>query len=93
MTKASRQWNQSLWAVRFTGSEGDSFLLGTRWHRVANEVNKGYPGEPPRALLFTTRQFARGFCVLQRAMSKKTGGICAQWKFTPVRVRERVIAT
>lgn len=89
MTRVARPWDRSLWGVRFTSKER-SFLLGRSWYRASNEANKGYPGEPTRALLFTTRTHARRFCAEQRASSKETGGVCASWRFKPVRVREVV---
>jgi hypothetical protein len=85
-------WDKKLWAVQFTGADGRTFLLGTRWHRAANVSNKGYPGEPSRALLFTARRFAREYCTDQRKAAQETGGVCAKWKYKPVRVRESVTA-
>lgn len=65
-------------------------IIGTAWHKEANEANKGYAGEPSRALLFKTRKYARQYCAGQRASYAKIGGVCATWRFTPVQVKESV---
>lgn len=90
MRKKSNIWNRRLWGVRFTGSDGRSFLIGNSWHRANNMANKGYPGEPTRALLFCTRAQARTFCREQRKSAMLTGGVCEKWRYAAVRVRETV---
>lgn len=76
--------------MRFTDATGGSFFIGRTWYRDANVANSGYEGEPPRALLFTTRTKARNVCREFRAANQKIGGVCARWRFTPVLIRERV---
>lgn len=83
-------WNRLLWGVRFTGSGSHSFLVGTKWHKEANERNRGFEGEASRALLFRTRAYARKYCAAQRADYRRIGGVCAKWRFEPVKVRETV---
>lgn len=78
------------WAIRFDGSSGDPMVIGTAWHKEANERNKGYVGEPSRALLFKTRMQARKYCAARRKEYATIGGVCAKWRFTPIRVRESV---
>jgi|SRR5579884_2145793 len=90
MRKASNIWNRRLWAVRFSDSDGRSFLIGSSWHRANNTANAGYPGEPTRALLFCTRKHAREFCAEKIKSARLTGGVCEKWRYTPVRVRETV---
>ena len=90
MNKNLHLWNRYLWGVRFTGSDGRSFLIGSSWHRANNTANAGYPGEPSRALLFCKRAQARVFCAEQIKAARLTGGVCEKWRYTPVRVRETV---
>jgi hypothetical protein len=87
-----RAWDRVFWAIRFTRAmRGDMpMLLGTAWHKEANERNKGYVGEPSRTLLFKTRKHARQYCAAQMASYAARGDVCSKWKFTPVRVRELI---
>lgn len=78
------------WGIEFTGARLDKMLLFTAWHRAANLANQKYPDEPYHVLLFKTRKFARQYCTEQHARYKEIGGVCAQWKFSPVRVRELI---
>jgi hypothetical protein len=57
-------------------------LLGTAWHKL--ELDR-YPGEPTRALLFTTRKAASEWARQARLKHAKHS---PDWKFKPVRVRE-----
>lgn len=83
-----RGWNRRLWGAVFTG-KGSCFLVGEAWKHRRSEA---YPGEPSRALLFSTRQQARTFCAEKTAKyaSYPEGHVCRDWTMTPVAVRERV---
>ena len=90
----SRSWDRLLWGVTCSGGDARDAqqLLGTGWDRT------GWPGhhpdEPTRALLFCTRAQARAWCAAKMASyaDRPAGDICRQWRFAPVRVRERVDA-
>ncbi len=76
------EWRQKLWGVKFSAPRSVDMLLGESWH----SPRPGYNGEPLRPLLFTTRQAAREWCVEKRSQYAGRYDVCAQWKFTPVRV-------
>ena len=77
-----------LWGVAFVGAgKGRPLLLGVGW---AATVPPRYDGEPSRALLFTSRAAARRWCAAKQATYAGRTDACAQWRFTPVRVREVV---
>ena len=81
-------WDRRLWGIAFRGAEKErSILLGARW---ATPVPPRYDGEPSRALLFTSRAAARRWCAAKQATYAGRTDACAQWRFTPVRVREVV---
>lgn len=84
-------WRRYLWGVRFTGSRKDvePMLLGRGWY-AAEPIF--YPGEPTRALLFTTRKDARTWCRSQMLKYAGRTDCCADWRFVPVRVLESVEA-
>ncbi len=90
MTVTAKSYDKLLWGVRFTGSSVDPvpMLIGTLWMDRARE--QAYPGEPTRALLFTTRAAAREFCRYQMARWSLGDSIVRQWRVQPVRVREVV---
>jgi hypothetical protein len=87
-----RNWDRYLWGVRFRGGDprDRDLLIGTAWNdpRAAGRN----PGDPTRALLFCTRAAARAWCAARMAgyADRPVGDICRAWRFTPVRVRERV---
>lgn len=90
MSRASASaWRKELWAVEFTESIKDDspMLLGRGWY-AAEPIF--YPGEPSRALLFTTRTEARKWCRSQLLKYAGRTDCCADWRFRPVRVVETV---
>lgn len=82
-----KPWDCRHWGIRFTGAGGRSMLIGASWHV---QIQAAYEGEPTRALLFTTRELAREFCRGRHERYRDRTDCCAKWRFTPVRVRERV---
>jgi hypothetical protein len=60
----------------------ESMILGTQWHKLEP---RRYPGEPTRALLFTTRKAASEWARQARLKHAKHS---PDWKFKPVRIRE-----
>ena len=83
-------WHRLLWDVQFRGADGDRTIdvLGTGWHD--GFAGRRYPGEPTRALLFTTRAAARAWCRAKQAGYADRTDTCAAWRFRPIRVRERL---
>lgn len=86
-------WVKELWGVVLTDDDGEGrpMLIGSMWH--AGELRRAsYPGEPPRALLFTTRQEAREWCQAKQAeySNRPESDPARAWRFRPVRVRETV---
>jgi hypothetical protein len=88
-----RGWSRQLWGVVLTSGDGDErpMLIGSLWHR-AEFRGAQYSGEPPRALLFTTRQEARTWCTERQAeyAARPETDPARHWRFRPVRVRETV---
>lgn len=86
------KWRKELWGVMFRGSlpTDRPMLLGSAWHEVARLSR--YFGEPPRALVFQTREDARAWCRDQHRKNAGRNDCCAEWRFTPVRVVEIVRA-
>jgi hypothetical protein len=89
-----RRWDRLLWGVEFTGSRTDDapMLIGRMW---ATEwaSSTPYPGEPTRALLFTTRELARQWCAETMAKwrdGRQRDDCVARWRVRAVRVRETV---
>jgi hypothetical protein len=87
-----RRWDRRLWGVEFTGSRSDDapMLIGRIW---ATEwaSSTPYPGEPTRALLFTTRALARQWCAETMANWRDGRNDCvSRWRVRAVRVRETV---
>ena len=89
-----RRWDRLLWGVEFSSGSRMSapMLIGRLW---ATEwaSSTPYPGEPTRALLFTTRELARKWCA--ETMSKWRDGrqhddCVSRWRVRAVRVRETV---
>ncbi len=80
--KKTWPWNSKLWGVKFTGSQGDTMILGTLWHCRAPH----YAGAPTRTLLFTTRKAAREWC---KSRNDKWP-VKLKWHVRPVRVLETV---
>ena len=63
-------------------------MIGESWHNSMISVR--HKGEPTRPLLFTTRAAARDWCRSYMDKYKGRSDCCAEWVFTPVRVREVV---
>lgn len=81
-------WDRKLWGVEFTSPLTGAAFLSAAWHGVA--ARKGHAGEPPRALLFTTRVAARAWCATEQAKYAARQDCCSDWQFRVVRVREIV---
>ena len=92
MTESVRAWKYFRWGILFRGSvPGERpHLLGAGWEYENLIRDPFYPGEPGRALLFTTRRHAREWCAKQHAKYAGRDDVCAKWRFTPVRVIETV---
>lgn len=88
-----RGWSKSLWGVVLTcGADDDRpMLIGDRWNS-GELLRARYVGEPPRALLFTTREEARDWCAETNARYEARPETDAShyWRFRPVRVTEEV---
>ena len=52
-------WERKLWGVEFQAKDR-KILIGTLWNDLRGDTF--YEGEPPHALLFTTRALARAWC-------------------------------
>lgn len=86
-TVKKRPWHSRLqWGVQFTNADGDTELLFSGWEHRARLSR--YPGEPSRALLFTTRKTAAAWCQEKRKKFHDRTDHLKKWRFTPVRVRE-----
>jgi hypothetical protein len=89
----SNCWDRLLWGVEFTGSRDDDepMMLGRIW--AHDWASTPYPGEPTRALLFTSRDAARKWCAKTMAEwreGRSRDDVVARWRVRPVRVRETV---
>lgn len=84
-------WDRLLWGVHFSSPFGDKegMLISASWDSSVRH-SRLYPGEPSRALLFCTREQARTWCKAQMAKYRGRTDCCKDWRFRPVRVRERV---
>jgi hypothetical protein len=88
-----KSWHRLLWGVEFTGSrtDDDPVLIGRLW---ADEwaISTPYPGEPTRALLFTTRELARQWCAetMAKWRDRRHDDCVSRWRVRAVRVRETV---
>ena len=82
-------WERMLWGVVFTSGLGDKVIIGEAWH-AERFKRSAYPSEPTRALLFMSRSAARDWCRDQNERYRGREGCLAQWRFTPVKVRESV---
>lgn len=85
----SVRWDRRLWGVIFSGAKGERILIGEAWEH-GGFLLAAMPGEPTRALLFTTRAAARDWCKAKMQTYEGRNDCCAKWKFMPVRVRELV---
>lgn len=91
-----RRWDRLLWGVEFTGSRTDAapMLIGRIWAAEwSSATSYPYPGEPTRALLFTTREIARQWCAETMARWRDGGqrdDCVSRWRVRAVRVRETV---
>ena len=80
-------WDRQLWGVEFIAPREKPTMIGTAWnYRIA----KAYDGEPPRALLFTTRSTAREWCDKKNAEYRARSDFVRHWRMRVVRVRETV---
>lgn len=81
-----KRWHKKLWGVvaRPPNYRAESILISDLWcpDRYKHAKDNPIEGEPPRILLFMTREQARKWC------AEKTDG--AAWKYSPVRVVETV---
>ena len=88
--RMTRPWRRLLWGVEFSsGGTERPLLIGESWH--SNVRPESYPGEPTRALLFTTRSAARAWCARKLATYAGQTDSRALWRFRPIRVRETVV--
>jgi len=85
-----RSWDRRLWGVKFQSARDSDrpILLGRGWDLARDRINMS--GEPTRPLLFVTRHEAREWCRATRKSYEGRSDCCADWRFTAVRVRERV---
>lgn len=84
-----REWpSRTYWGVLFTGAlrKDASSLIGEAWDSRPRQTPDDCPSRP---LLFTSRRAARAWCAAKHAHYAKRGDNCAEWRFRPVRVRER----
>jgi hypothetical protein len=84
----SVKWDRRLWGVKFSSPKGGAVLIGEGWDD--SRFMTRHDGEPTRTLLFTTRAAARKWCKTKMDKCKDRNDCCADWVFTPVRVRELV---
>jgi len=87
-----RRWDRRLWGVEFSGLRSEPpMLIGRLWG--ADLGGEPYPGEPTRALLFTTRELARQWCAATMAKwrdGRQRDDCVSRWRVRAVRVRETV---
>ena len=81
-------WDRKLWGVELRRSGETPLLLGQTWLRSLRQP--AYPGEPTRALLFTTRATARQWAQAQQAVHAARQDCTSAWRFVAVKVRETV---
>lgn len=77
-------WDKVLWGVELShcASNERTLMLGSARHRP---YRRGHEDEPTRVLLFCTRKQARDWCKSSNELAGHLG-----WKYTPIKVRERV---
>lgn len=85
-TKPLASWDHMFWGaeMRYDSDRKEWMLLGVAWHSL---VLPTYEGQPPRALLFTTRRLAREWCAAKTIACKRHSD---DWQFRAVRVRETI---
>lgn len=81
-------WERQLWAIEFSSSDWEPFLIGSLWLRPMAKPQ--YEGEPYRALLFCTRKLARDWCRERMKEYENRPDPVRKWRFRPVRVWETV---
>lgn len=83
-----RRWDRKLWGVAFSNGirRVAPMLIGESWDSFQKRESR--PGEPTRALLFTTRAVARAWCRARNRNWKNRNDIVRKWHVMPVRVRE-----
>ena len=82
-------WDRLNWAIEMKSKscKPNGMIIGTAWHQI---VPPTYKGEPTRPLLFRTRKIAREWC---SAKTIECARHSPDWRFRPVRVRERILPT
>jgi hypothetical protein len=83
-----KPWHRKLWGVEFSSGSDDRRLIGSAWARFSGFPGH-HPGDPTRALLFTTRNAARAWCKAETDHYRHRPD-SLNWRFRPVRVIERV---
>jgi hypothetical protein len=85
-------WDRILWGVEFNSHFRDDppVLLGKAWAPLYTST-AGLPGEPTRALLFSTRKQARDWCRDRNRGWAERNDSCSKWRVKPVRVHETVV--
>ncbi len=81
----AKAWNRELWGIEFKSKETPPMLIGGGWHEAM--IRPRYPGEPSRAVLFTSRRLAREWC---EAKQKTYNVNLPDWKLRVVKVLEVV---
>ncbi len=88
-------WRNRRWAIKFSSLHPDKavagrpMLIGVSWGNLSFGIPR-YPGEPPRALMFDSRQAARTWARGQMAKYRGRKDCCQYWRFKPVQVIEQV---
>lgn len=82
-------WDRRLWGVTLTSRTAAPTIIGATWDSSRPEQ---YAGEPPRALVSRTLLDARAWCQSKHDFYAKypDGHVCREWRFRPIRVRERI---
>ena len=76
-------WDKKLWGIEYTTLDGRKIIISNMWHHYSAAPHL-YPGEPSRAMLFTTRKTAREWMASESHYSVSR----RYWRV--VRVRETV---
>ena len=76
-------WDKKLWGIEYTMFDGRKIIISNMRHHYSTAPHL-YPGEPSRAMLFTTRKAAREWMAREQYYSIPR----KEWRV--VRVRETV---